>query len=59
MHIFFLAKCPDACNLNYLPVCGSDGITYGNDCALRYVTCRRNILLRKRHDGPCLGKEII
>merc|ERR1711977_787936 len=31
--------CPDICPLNHDPVCGSDGETYANDCALTVWKC--------------------
>lgn len=45
-----------ACPMNYLPVCGTDNITYGNVCALN---CKANSVegkqmrLRLMRDGPC------
>ncbi|KAG9333578.1 hypothetical protein JZ751_011315 [Albula glossodonta] len=42
-----------ACPLNFAPVCGSDGNTYANECALcfqRQVT-KTDILIMK--DGQC------
>ncbi|XP_021186070.2 thrombin inhibitor rhodniin-like [Helicoverpa armigera] len=50
----FVPPIPDCvCHMSYLPVCGTDGETYGNKCGL---DCQknRNPGLKLKHHGPCV-----
>nr|XP_010306442.1 PREDICTED: double-headed protease inhibitor, submandibular gland-like [Balearica regulorum gibbericeps] len=45
-----------ACPRNYEPVCGTDNVTYPNECSL-CKTIFRNRAIDKKHDGRCVGLD--
>ncbi|XP_025780754.1 serine protease inhibitor Kazal-type 7 [Herpailurus yagouaroundi] len=41
------------CPITYLPVCGSDYITYGNECHLCTENLKSNGKVQFLHEGAC------
>nr|XP_004664729.1 serine protease inhibitor Kazal-type 7 isoform X2 [Jaculus jaculus] len=41
------------CPITYLPVCGSDYITYGNECHLCTENLKSNGKIQFLHEGKC------
>nr|XP_045624354.1 extracellular protease inhibitor 10-like [Procambarus clarkii] len=48
--------CSALCSKIYRPVCGSNGVTYSNQCRLEYAQCLGNPV-KKVHNGPCADKD--
>lgn len=48
-------RCNPVCPRRYDPVCGSNGVTYANDCLLEYAMCT-NPSIQKVQNGKCQGQ---
>ena len=47
-------QCSFTCTEQHNPVCGSDGVTYSNECKLRLTACLNGSpTLKEVSKGPC------
>ncbi|XP_058858363.1 agrin isoform X6 [Acipenser ruthenus] len=48
-------ECPssDCDEKNKTKVCGSDGVTYGDQCQLKTIACRQSMKITIKHTGQC------
>ncbi|KAL5004114.1 hypothetical protein ScPMuIL_017570 [Solemya velum] len=47
------SECNMACPYIKLPVCGSNGMTYGNRCEMGVDACRKRMSIAVRKEGKC------
>uniref|UniRef100_A0A6G1SN10 Agrin n=1 Tax=Aceria tosichella TaxID=561515 RepID=A0A6G1SN10_9ACAR len=50
--------CPEICTLEYNPICGNDGRTYSNQCAMNVYNCKNQANVERAHYGSCQGREM-
>jgi len=43
-------ECPEACTMEYSPVCASNGVQYGNKCEFKKANCNKQLTYT---DGEC------
>ncbi|XP_068702505.1 uncharacterized protein [Montipora foliosa] len=48
-------KCDIICTEIYRPVCGTDGETHGNECAMKSHACVKQKDIKVAYDGECTG----
>uniref|UniRef100_A0A8B9H0Q1 Agrin n=1 Tax=Astyanax mexicanus TaxID=7994 RepID=A0A8B9H0Q1_ASTMX len=49
---------PDCDQKNKTKVCGSDGVTYADQCQLRTIACRQDKEIIVKHLGQCTGETV-
>merc|ERR1712179_303121 len=56
------SACNQVCSREKRPVCGSNGITYNNKCALEMASCQKGVLgsqqgITVAYEGKCKGSS--
>ncbi|XP_036359766.1 agrin isoform X5 [Octopus sinensis] len=49
--------CPTSCEPVLRPICGSDGVTYDNECQLQKDACQNELPIILKQRGPCGVKQ--
>ena len=53
LNILDSEECPEYCTDEYHPLCGSDEVTYLNECQFKIVKCSEKPKLYVKYEGEC------
>ena len=53
------SHCPEPFPSLSWQVCGSDGVTYGDQCQLKTIACRQGQVITVKHVGQCHGECLL
>lgn len=52
-------RCLERCDAIFAPVCGTDGVTYANECEMRKTSCKQEKRIAVERTGNCGKRDVV